>query len=167
MSNKNNFWGFFFILVGILLFLSRMLHIQLFGMDKLWPMFILIPGLCFNFAYFTTKTKPGRLVPGGILTTLGLLFFFETLTNWHFAGYTWPIYPLSVAIGLFELYIFGGRRRGLLVPIGILCLVPAMSFVSMIYGNVFRWINSSFVFPAILILIGIALIFNKGQKNIE
>ncbi|EKQ57020.1 MULTISPECIES: hypothetical protein [unclassified Clostridium] len=167
MMNKNNFWGFFFIVIGILLFMSRLLHIQLFGMDRLWPLFILIPGLSFNFAYFATRTNPGVLVPGGILTTLGLLFFFETITNWHFAGYTWPIYPFSVAIGLFQLYYFGGRKRGLLIPICILTIIPAVSFASMLFGNIFRVINTTLVVPAILILVGIALIFGKGHKNIE
>ena len=167
MSNKNNFWGFFLIIIGILLFISRLLNIQLFNMDRLWPIFVLIPGLCFNFAYFSTRRSPGLLVPGGILTTIGLLFFFETLTNWHFAEYTWPIYPLAVAIGLFELYVFGERGRGLLIPIGILTSVSIVSFACMIFGNIFRIINTSLVLPAVFVLIGIFLIFGKGQKNIH
>lgn len=167
MNNRNNFWGFFFIAIGILLFLSRLMNIHLFGMNRLWPIFVLIPGLCFEIAYFSSKTKPGLLVPGGILTTLGLLFLFESMTNGYFARYTWPIYPLSVAIGLAQLYIFGGRNRGLIIPIGILCLVPGISFANMLFGNVYRWINTSFVVPAILILVGIAIIFGRGNKNIE
>lgn len=167
MNNKNYFWGFFFIIIGILLFIARLFNIQLFHTEKLWPIFVLIPGLCFNLLYFSTRKSPGVLVPGGILITLGLLFFFETLTNWHFAEYTWPIYPLSVAIGLLQLYIFGTRKRELLIPIGILSLVAAIAFACMIYGNIFRWINSSLVVPAILVLIGVALIFGKEHKTIE
>ena len=163
MNNKNYFWGFFLIITGILLFISRLFHIQLFNMDRLWPIFVLIPGLCFNLAYFSTRKGPGVLVPGGILTTIGLLFFFETMTNWHFSEYTWPIYPLAVAVGLFQLYIFGGRKSGLLIPIGILTLVSTMSFATMIFGN----INNSLVVPAVLVLIGIFLIFGKGNKNIH
>jgi len=163
MKNKNNFWGFFLIIVGILLFISKLFSIQLFNMGRLWPIFVLIPGLCFNFAYFSTRKGPGVLVPGGILTTIGLLFFFETMTNWHFAGYTWPIYPLAVAVGLFQLYIFGGRKRELLIPVGILTLVSATSFVSMIFGN----INTSLVVPAILVLLGVYLVFGKGHGKVE
>ena len=163
MKNKNNFWGFFLIIVGLLLFISKLFSIQLFNMGRLWPIFVLIPGLCFNFAYFSTRKGPGVLVPGGILTTIGLLFFFETMTNWHFAGYTWPIYPLAVAVGLFQLYIFGGRKRELLIPVGILTLVSATSFTSMIFGN----INTSLVVPAILVLLGVYLIFGKGHGKVE
>ena len=167
MNNKNYFWGFFFIMTGILLFISKMFGIQLFHMDRLWPIFVLIPGLCFNLAYFSTRKAPGLLVPGGILTTIGLLFFFETMTKWHFAQYTWPIYPLAVAVGLFQLYLFGERRRELLVPVGILTLVSVTSFASMIFGNIFRVINTSLTAPAVLILIGIFLIFKKANKNIH
>ena len=163
MNNKNYFWGFFLIITGILLFISKIFGIQLFHMDRLWPVFVLIPGLCFNLAYFSTRRAPGLLVPGGILTTIGLLFFFETMTNWYFAEYTWPIYPLAVAIGLFQLYIFGDRQRGLLIPIGILTIVSTMSFASMILGS----INNSLVVPAVLVLIGVFLIFGKGNKNIH
>ena len=163
MNNKNNFWGFFLIIIGILLFISKLFDIQLFNMGRLWPIFVLIPGLCFNFAYFSTRKGPGVLVPGGILTTIGLLFFFETMTNWHFAEYTWPVYPLAVAVGLFQLYIFGGRKRELLIPVGILTLVSATSFASMIFGS----INTSLVVPAILVLVGVYLIFGKGNGKVE
>jgi len=143
MNNKNYFWGFFLIIIGILLLRARFFGIQLFHMERLWPVFVLVPGLCFNRAYFSTRKAPGLLVPGGIVTTIGLLFFFETMTNWHFSQYTWPIYPLAVAVGLFQLYIFGEQKRRLLVPVGILILVSAISFICMIFGNIFRIINTS------------------------
>ncbi|OOM74527.1 hypothetical protein CLPUN_38750 [Clostridium puniceum] len=167
MNDKNYFWGFFLIMTGVLLFISKLFHIQLFSMGRLWPIFILILGLCFELAYFSTRRAPGLLVPGGILTIIGLLHFFETITNWHFAGYTWPIYPFAVAVGLFQLYIFGGRKRGLLIPIGILTLVSVTSLTSMIFGSIFRFINTSLVIPAVLVLIGVYLIAGKEQKNIH
>jgi hypothetical protein len=165
MNNKNYFSGLFLIAIGILLLIARIFNIQLFHTERLWPIFVLIPGLCFNLVYFSTRRSPGLLVPGGILTTIGLLFFFETMTSWHFSEYTWPIYPLAVAVGLFQLYIFGRGKRGLLIPIGILTLVSATSFICMIFGNIFRIINTSLILPTIFILIGIFLIFKKGQKN--
>ena len=167
MNDKNYFWGFFLIMTGVLLFISKLFHIQLFSMGRLWPIFILILGLCFELAYFSTRRAPGLLVPGGILTIIGLLHFFETITNWHFAGYTWPIYPFAVAVGLFQLYIFGGRKRGLLIPIGILTLVSVTSLTSMIFGSIFRFINTSLVIPAVLVLIGVYLIAGKDLKIIH
>ena len=42
-------------------------------------------------------------MPGGILTIIGTLFFFETFTKWNFAEYTWPVYPLAVVWKYFLL----------------------------------------------------------------
>lgn len=165
MNNKKNYWGFFFIIIGVLLLISKIFNIQLFSMHRLWPIFVLILGLSFEVTFFSTRTKPGLLVPGGILTTLGFLFLFENMTNWHFAGHTWPIYPLAVAIGLGELYIFGDRRRELLIPVVVLCLVSGISFMSMLFGDVYKWINYSLLLPAILVIIGLVLIFGKGHQN--
>lgn len=67
-------------------------------MENLCPLFILIPGLYFALTYFRLKRDSGILVSGGILTTIGLLFLFETLTNLQFKTYTWPFYPLAVSV---------------------------------------------------------------------
>lgn len=59
-------------------------------------------------------------MPGGILTTYGFLFLTNSIFGWHLMEKLWPIFPIGVAIGLFQLYIFGKREKELLIPIGIL-----------------------------------------------
>ena len=142
-----------------------MLNINIFSIGRLWPLIIVTVGLCFEVVYFSTRKNVGLLVPGGILTTIGLLFTFESLTNWHFAAYTWPIYPLSVAIGLFQLYIFDKREKLLLIPIGILVIVPAVSFSSMVYGRIFRIFDFRFILAGILVLIGLTLILKETSNK--
>ncbi len=112
---------------------------------------MLVPGLSFEVAYFTNRKGPGMLVPGGLLTTLGLLFLFEEITRWQFSAYTWPIYTLAVAIGLFQLI-------GMVETIGFIgflfvyyLLLHFGAFFSMIFGNVFHWMNRSLTFPIILV----------------
>ena len=39
------------------------------------------PRTYFEMNYFQTRKNPGQLVPGGILTVIGLLFCFEILTD--------------------------------------------------------------------------------------
>lgn len=165
MKGNNFFWGMLLVLIGVMALTNNILGFRIFDMESLWPCFVLIPGLCFEFGYFSNRRNPGVLVPGGILTTLGLLFFFETLTRWNFSEYTWPIYPLAVAVGLFQLYLFGERNRGLLVPVGILTAVSVISFISIIYGNLVDFLGASIVIPVILILFGIWIIFNGIKKN--
>ncbi len=165
MRGKNYFGGIILIIIGVAAILNNIFNIRFFTMSQLWPMFVLIPGLSFEAAYFSRGREPGLLVPGGILTTIGTLFFFETFTNWHFAEYTWPIYLLAVAIGLFQLYLFGGRKRGLLVPVFILTAISVIAFVTMLVGNVFYWVNTSLIIPIIFISMGVYILVENFSKQ--
>ena len=145
MNNKKYILGIALIVIGILGIVDKIFNIRLFTMETLWPIFLLVLGLSFEVAYFANRKSPGMLVPGGILTTLGLLFLFEEITRWRFSAYTWPIYTLAVAIGSFVT--FG-------------------AFFSMIFGNVFHWMNRSLVFPIILVAIGLYMVFyNKKEEE--
>lgn len=164
MKRGNIIWGMLFILLGIFFLLGRFFN-NTWGIGDLWPLFILIPGLLFESGYFSSRKDPGLLVPGGILTTIGLLMLFETFTGWRFSGYTWPIYPLSVAIGLFQLYLFTGRNTGLLVPVGILGGVTVISFLSMALesarGILPKWFNFGLLVPVCLIVLGLIILFRR------
>jgi hypothetical protein len=103
MNNRNMSWGIFLILIGGILLVGRLFDFQIYDWNYFWPIFVLIPGLMFEAGYFLSGKAPGLLVPGGIMTTIGVLFFFESYTNWQFSSITWPIYILSVSIGLYQL----------------------------------------------------------------
>lgn len=166
--NKNNMTvGIVFIIIGLLGFAGHFFNFSFLHAWNLWPLAVLIPGLCFEVGYFTSRRAPGVLVPGGILTTLGLLFFFEVFTNWHFSEYTWPVYILAPAIGLFQLYVFSKpRNSSLLIPVGILTLVSVISFASMVFGDIWSLIfNNSLVWPILLVVIGLIIIFAKSTTN--
>lgn len=160
MKDSRFLIGIFLIALGGLWVFSNIFHIRFFTISNFWPLIVLAIGICFEAAYFITGKNIGLLVPGGILLTIGMLFIFETFTNWYFAAYTWPIYPLAVAIGLFQVYIFGERQGKLLIPIVILISVTVIAFMSMMLGNIFRWLNLSLTIPVILIIAGIAFIFS-------
>lgn len=161
MNSQSKVLGAILVIIGLLAILSQIFHISIFNIDNLWFLFILVPGLYFEFTYFTTKREPGILVPGGILTTIGLLFCFEILTGWQFSAYTWPIYPLAVAIGLFQLYWFGGKERALLIPVGILSTIAAAGLIGCLFNQIFYWLNGSLLIPIILVIFGLFIIFRK------
>lgn len=166
MYRKNYSLGVVLILVGVLLLFNQVFNLHILGIGNLWPLFILVPGLIFEFGYFSTNRNPGLLVPGGILTTIGTLFLFLNYTTWGLMKYAWPVFPLAVAIGLFQLYVFGFREKGLLIPVFILSAISIISFVSILFNEILWWIDSSFIFPAILILVGAAILFkNFGEKR--
>ena len=89
MRRGNTSLGGLLIITGGLLLAARLLFRNpLFSLDPgdFWPMIIFLAGAGFELAYYISLRAPGLLVPGGILITYSLLFFFETATNWRFAS---------------------------------------------------------------------------------
>ena len=167
MRKTNYIWGILMIALGGLLLSENIFDFSLFSPMLFLPMLILGLGLSFEAAYFINKRYPGLLVPGGILTTIGFLFFFEVTTNWQFANLTWPIYVLSVAVGLFQFYLFSGRPKGLLIPV-IILLAVAGSFLSMNILSIFNsWSGFKFVISVILIVLGINALTRKRSVHNE
>ena len=130
-----------------------------------WPLFILIPGLCLEVEYFSKKTNPGVLVPGGILTTIGLLFMFEIITRWRYMGKTWPVFILAVAIGLFQFYYFGNRERSVLISSMILLAISLFSFASITIGRVLIFFRRYLGIPALLVIAGVIILFSGNKKE--
>lgn len=131
-----------------------------FIISRFWPLFLIIPGLVFHYSFFTAKTSdPGLLVPGGILLTMGITCQLSMLFGlW---SYLWPGFILAVAVGLFELYLFGNREKGLLIPVFILGGL-SLIFFAMMFGRI--WILRTYLIPAILIIGGI-MIVTRNRKD--
>ena len=173
MNKSGKVLGGILIVLGIL-FLMKNLDIfapiwQFFNigtiLSKFWPsLFLLLPGLLFHYGYFSgDRRNAGLLVPGGILLVLGLVFQFNMLFgNWNI---TWPLYILSVAFGLFELYIFGGREKGLLIPVGILGGLSFLFFFSFSLNRLLRFNTRPYALPVLLIIIGIILIGGRRGRS--
>jgi hypothetical protein len=159
LKSKDVF-GIILIAAGVLLLVGQYTGFRLFG-DDFWPVFVLGPGLVFEYIYFTSQRNPAFLVPGGILSVCGLLFFFENATGWRFSEYTWPTYPLAVAFGLYQLYGATGRHRALLMAVLMLSAVSIISFFSIFWNLLFRSFDFSIVVGAMLLLVGIGLITRK------
>ncbi|MBB6632030.1 LiaI-LiaF-like domain-containing protein [Clostridium algidicarnis] len=164
MKKGNIIFGIILILLGLSALINRIFFIDILSFRNLWPLFLLVPGILFEVKYFETRKDPGMLVPGGILTTLGTLFLIENISSFHFKKYIWPLYPLSVAIGLFQLYWFGNREKGLLIPIFILTIVSVMSILNQVFNKFFYWMDYKLLFPVILIGIGLYVLFNEMKR---
>lgn len=146
--------GLCLIMIGGFSFITYLFHVDNQLIYNLWFLFILIPGLYFEMNYFQTKKNPGQLVPGGILTIIGVLFCFEILTHWDSSAYTWPIYLLAVAFGLFQLYYYDNKDKGLLIPIFILCSISILFYLQL-------FISSALILSILLIGLGLFILFRK------
>jgi len=154
------FWGIFLIIIGILVILNQLSVISLFW-KFIWPIFILVPGLIFEFSYFANPTlqNAGLLVPGGILIVIGILFFFSVFTDFVYMDILWPIFILAPAFGLFQLYLFGGRRRALLIPVFMLGFIGILFLLANTIGDFGR-----IVFPIVLIVLGLIIIYRGVRR---
>ncbi len=157
MKKINYIVGLLLLCIGVLLILSNFGVIEIVW-DNLWPLFLLIPGILFELSYFIYRKDAGLLVPGGILTTYGLLFLVNVIYGWRLMEYLWPIFPLGVAIGLFQLYLFGGREKGLLIPVGILGAISLFFLI-----NNLLFVDFGLLAGVLLLLIGIWIIFKKAK----
>ena len=168
MRRNSSLLGGVLVIIGGLLLASRFLFNSSFltlRPDDFWPMIILLFGVGFELAFFISMKAPGLLVPGGILTTYGILFFFEVMTNWRFAAYTWPVYLIGVAIGLFQLYLFSGRHKGLLVAIGIIGGIAAACLMIIMFRIFLGWIDIGLVIPVVLVLGGLVMVFGRSRPK--
>lgn len=155
--------GFSFIAAGVLLLLDQLGLLKL-TWGQIWPIFILCPGLAFEMSYFSNpmkgKANLSLLIPGGILTIVGILFFFIVFTDYAYLAILWPIFILAAAFGLFQFYIFGDRNGWFLLPIFALTSVGVIFLVkNLVSGNVF-----SIFLGIFLIVIGCFVAFNKRRK---
>jgi len=159
MKKINYLFGLFLLFIGVLLILANFGVIEI-SWNNLWPLLLLIVGIFFELSYFISQKDAGLLVPGGILITYGLLFLVNVNYGWHLMENLWPIFPLGVAIGLFQLYLFGGQERGLLIPVGILVAVSLFFLINNLLFVDFRLLAG-----ILLVLIGIWVIIKKAKSN--
>jgi hypothetical protein len=170
MNNRNSaVLGLIFILLGIAFLIGNLFGMRFdifdvgFFFSHFWPLFIIIPGIAFHTAYFSGKNRDaGVLVPGGILLTIGIVCQISMLFGiW---GAMWPGFILAVAVGLFELYLFGSRDKGLLIPVGILGGLALFSYMFTLPTLVSHNLRP-FLLPGFLIILGLSIFLKHRPKS--
>jgi len=158
MKNSSLFPGLLLIAFGVLLLANNM-GIFVFSMAYLWPLFLLVPGIVFELSFFATGKNSGVLVPGGILILYGFFFYFNIITGWNFMDSLWPFFLLGPAFGLFQLYVFGGREKGVLIASSVLGILSMIFFSFTLFG-----FASEFIAPSAMIIIGLVVLM-KGKRE--
>ena len=153
-------FGLILIAIGSMSLLSSIGIISI-SWGQVWPLVILLAGLLFELSFFVNGCKePGLLMPGGVLLTYGILFYYCSANGYSWMGKLWPLFLLGPAVGLFQVYIFGTREKGLLVPGGIL---GGLSLIFLL-SNFTTLDIGSLLFPVILIIVGFVILINGGRK---
>ncbi|MCI3918950.1 hypothetical protein MO973_01745 [Paenibacillus sp. TRM 82003] len=159
--------GAVLILLGTFVFMNRGEGFstgQLF--EYFWPSMFVIPlGLFFHWLYFglTGRKGVGVLVPGGILLTVGFFCQLSMLYDaWHIL---WPGFILAVAVGLFELYWFGGRNKWLMIPINILTVLSLLFFAIFSIGEVFNFLTGNPLIAIGMVVVGAIVLIGGGKSK--
>ncbi|MBP2001514.1 hypothetical protein J2Z69_002559 [Paenibacillus shirakamiensis] len=165
--NRKTVLGPLLILVGVYLFLNKSGSLgpgSIFA--YFWPtLFVLPVGLLLHWLYFslTGRKGVGMLVPGGILITAAVVCQISNIFgNWET---TWPGFILAPAVGLLELYWFGGRNKWLLIPINILTVVALLFLTVFSVGSLLgQSIFGQPLLAIILLIAGAYLMLSKKRE---
>lgn len=159
--------GVVLIGLGVLFLLGQFFNFS--AWRYLWPFAVVAFGALF-FAGMVAggKSAGGLAIPGSIITMIGLVLFFQTLTgHWESWAYGWTFIVIAVGLGLFIMGWWTGeaerRRSGL--------RVAAIGFVLfVIFGSIFELGAGVFgargvsqlVFPVLLIGVGLYLLATRS-----
>ncbi|MBD0379146.1 hypothetical protein [Paenibacillus sedimenti] len=159
MARNSYSIGILLIGVAVVLLLGK-LGVFHFIASFFWPLALLIPGLLFHLLFFNRTLPAGVLVPGGILTTYALMFFYCNLFGWGSMSYLWPGFILGVAVGLYELHLFDrSSDRGVLIAAMVLGIIAAVFF-----GMTLLFKLGIYVIALLLVLAGAALILRRPRS---
>ncbi len=169
--------GSILIVFGLLALLGQLF--QGFGFwNYLWPLIIVaLGGLFFVGMFAGGKSVAGLAIPGSILGGLGLMMLFQNLTNhWESWAYSWTIILISVGLGIFIMGVYADneyrRRAGLnVMKVGLILFIIFGGFFEMLF-SAFRLNGAGqYVFPGLLILLGLYLIVTRmgwfGRKQVD
>lgn len=140
---------------------------------SLWPFTVIGFGALFFVAMFAGgKQAAGFAIPGSIIGGIGLVLFFQNITNhWESMSYFWTLIITFVGVGIYIMGWYSGdegqKHSGARVmKVGFILFI--------IFGAFFEMIFSSFnnmLFPILLIVLGAYLILSRyglfGGKNDE
>ena len=160
--------GSLLIIFGILALVGKIFQNFNFW-ETFWPFFVIGVGVLFFVGMFAGgRSVSGLAIPGSIITTIGLMLFYQNLTNhWESWSYGWTVILMSVGLGIFIMGFWGQnesqRAAGLRVlRLGLIMFVIFGAFFELIFTSGMSFGLRSIIFPVGLILLGLYLILMRS-----
>lgn len=166
--DRRAFLGPILVLLGIFLLIRGEIHWTAGStFTFFWPsLFVLPVAVFFHWMYFSILQRRGVgvLVPGGILFVVWIVCQIAMLfNNWNVM---WPGFILAPAVGLFELYWFGGHNRYLLIPINILTVISLLFFAAFSIGSLIGSLSGGQpIVAAVLVAVGCLMMFFRKKSS--
>lgn len=160
--------GALLIIFGMLALLGQFFR-NLNFWDTFWPFIIIGVGILFFVGMLAGgRSVSGLAIPGTIITTIGLMLFYQNITNhWESWSYGWTVILMSVGLGIFIMGLWGQsvtqRTAGLRVlRIGLIMFFIFGAFFELIFTSGMSFGLRSIIFPVALILLGLYLVFMRS-----
>ncbi|RKX43460.1 MAG: hypothetical protein DRP33_01185 [Thermotogae bacterium] len=141
----------FFIFFGVMLLFNV-------SWNYTWPTVLLFLGLAFEIGLLGKGA--GVLIPGGLLLTLGVFFYYNAFTDYKHMSILWPVFILAPGVGLFQFYL-KTKDRGSLISSGILAVISAV----FIGANLTNLPAGRIIIGGILIFAGILVLIRLVRKG--
>jgi hypothetical protein len=159
--------GSVLIAIGILSILGQVFR-QINFWETFWPLIIIGVGAVFFAAMFAGgRSVSGLAIPGSIFSAIGLMLFYQNLTNhWESWAYGWTFILMSVGVGIYLMGAWGGRpeqrQAGLgVLRIGLILFIIFGAFFELIFTGGMPLGLRTIFFPAALIVLGLYLILSR------
>lgn len=126
-----------------------------------WPtIFLVLPGIILHIVFLPkVKDHEAMLFFAGVFLVSGLVaqisYTYQLWTK------LWPGFILSIAIGMFELYLFGKGSKGILIFVSIFTGLSALFFSKIFYN----YYNKELIFPILFIVTGLIIMFGSKTKR--
>jgi len=107
-QRNSAFWGGLFGVLGAFFFCRNYDLIPFYWFDEFWPIFLIALGFGFIVLFIFNPKDWGVLIPGFILTGMGLIFVFESMrliddvfeTVFDIVWTYWPLVFVLLGVGL-------------------------------------------------------------------
>ncbi len=163
--------GSVLIAVGIIALLGQVFSgFNFWGF--IWPFFVMGVGAMFYVGMFAGgKSVSGLAIPATIITTIGLILFYQNVTgHWESWSYAWTVIVLSVGLGIYIMGTYGedeGQRKAGtgLMKVGAIMFIVFGGFFEMIFSIGSDSLIRRSIFPILLILLGVYLIYTRFTRK--
>ena len=162
MRSKSSLYiGLLIIALGIITLFAQVTRgMDMFGVPwgwgGTWPLLVLWAGAAFLLPiaiwWERRRSIAGLVIPGTLLTTIGLILLFQNLTGrWGTWSFLWAMVPIAVGVALLVFYYLTDRPKGLLVAAGINGGMGLLML--MIFSGTFTLLG-----PLLMVVLGVVLV---------
>lgn len=165
MKHGRYFWGLLLVIIGVLWLVNDfIIKYFVFTPGNIWPFYLLIVGLFFEFIYFFTHGNPRLVIPGSVLITAGIISFVQVFfLQGRYDKYVWPVYFLVPLMGHLQFYYASGKDKRQLTHVYILTGIACVSAVISLHSLFHTQLTS--VIPGVIFILGGLVLLFKQRKD--